>query len=114
MIAFLSGGILSINSPPLYSLGSFKNIVNDLEEIYGKLEETHFSRTIYCHPTFSEMLKTGEALFEKFVDLLQSSKQYLYLTPVTIDLTEESDEDSEGSPGTPDTPGTPETRGKDD
>ena len=74
---------------------SFKNIVNDLEEMYGKLEETHFSRTIYCHPTFSEIFKTGEALFENFVNLLQSSKQYLYLTPVTIDLTLDPDEDSD-------------------
>ena len=74
---------------------SFKNIVNDLEEICGQLEETHFSKTIYCHPTFSEMLKTGEALFDKFVNLLQSSKQYLYLTPVTIDLTLDPDEECE-------------------
>ena len=73
---------------------SFKNLVNDLEEMYGRLEETHFSR-IYCHRTFSSLLKTGEALFDKFVNLLQSSKQYLYLTPVTIDLTEESDEECE-------------------
>ena len=74
---------------------SFKNLVNDLEEMYGKLEVTHFSRTVYCHRTFSSLLKTGEALFDNFVNLLQSSKQYLYLTPVTIDLTEESDEECE-------------------
>ena len=74
---------------------TFKKLATSLEDLHSEMDEAHLQKTI-CHRSVERFANCMRGHFDEFVDILANSQKYLYLTPVTIDLTEWGSDEEDG------------------